>query len=88
MGAIFFAEPLALSKGTLQPGSKIKLILHKSTLCSNGKRSGMFRVDYREPLQSGNLAKDRIRSDKMIYQLMNPQFQRHSQLKSIKSTQT
>ena len=48
----------------------------------------MFRVDYREALQSGNLTKYRIRSDKMFYQLTIPQFQRYSQLKSIKSTQT
>jgi len=79
---------LALSKGALQSGSKIKLILHESTLCINGKCSGMFRVDYREPLQPGDLTKYRIRSDKMIHQLVIPQFQCHSQLKSVKSTQT
>jgi hypothetical protein len=76
-GAIV-GEPLALSKATLQPGSKVELMLHENTLCSNGKRSKIFRVDYREPLPSGNLTKDRIRSDKMIHQLMSSQFQCHS----------
>ena len=48
----------------------------------------MFRVDYREPLQSGNLTKYRIRGDKMIHQLLIPQFQRHRELKSVQRTET
>jgi hypothetical protein len=48
----------------------------------------MFRVDYREPLVSGNLTEYRIRRDKMIHQLLISQFQRHSELKSVQGTQT
>jgi hypothetical protein len=48
----------------------------------------MFWVDYREPLKSGNLTKYRIRRDKMIHQLLIPQFQRHRELKSVQGTQT
>ena len=48
----------------------------------------MFRVDYREPLPSGDLTKYRICRDKMIHQLLIPQFQRHCQLQSIKGAQT
>jgi hypothetical protein len=58
---------LALCKGAFQSGSKIALILHESTLCNNGTRSGKFWVDYREPLQSCNLTKYRICRDKMIH---------------------
>ena len=59
----FFAQSLALGKGALQSGSKIALVWHESTFCDNGRRSRMFWVDYREPLQSGNLTKYRICSD-------------------------
>ena len=48
----------------------------------------MFRVDYREPLESGNLTEYRIRRDKMIHQPLIPQFQRHRELKSVQRTQT
>ena len=48
----------------------------------------MFWFDDREPLQRGNLAKYRISGDKMIQQLLIPQFQRDRQLKSIKGTKT
>ena len=68
----FFAQPLALCKCTFQSGSKIALILHESTLRNNVTPSGMFRVDYREPLESGNLTEYRIRRDKMIHQLLIP----------------
>lgn len=47
----------------------------------------MFWVDYREPLQPGNLTKYPISRDKMIHQLLIPQFQRHRQLESIKGTE-
>ena len=47
----------------------------------------MFWVDYREPLQPGNLTKYRIGGDKMIHQFLIPQFQRHRQLESIKGTE-
>ena len=55
---------------------------------SIGQASGVFGVDYREPLQPGNLTKYGVRGDKVIHQLVTSQFQRHSYLKSIKSTQT
>ncbi len=82
----FFAQPLTLRKCAFQSGSKIALILHESTFCNNGTGSGLFWVDYGEPLQSGNLTKYRICCDKMIPQLLIPQFQCHCQLKSIKGT--
>lgn len=47
----------------------------------------MLRVDYREPLQPGNLTKYPISCDKMIHQLLIPQFQRHRQLESIKGAE-
>ena len=37
---------------------------------------------------SGNLTEYRIRRDKMIHQLLIPQFQRHRELKSVQGTQT
>jgi hypothetical protein len=73
----FFAQPLALRKCAFQSGSEIAVILHKSSICSSGTPSGVFWVDYREPLSSGNLTKYRICRDKMIHQLLIPQFQRH-----------
>jgi hypothetical protein len=84
----FFPEALALGKCNFQSGSKIALILHESTLRNNGTRSGMFGVDYRESLESGNFTEYRICRDKMIHQLLIPQFQRYSELKSIQCTQT
>ena len=48
----------------------------------------MFRVDYREPLESGNLTEYRIRRDKMIHQLLISQLQRHRELKGVEGTQT
>lgn len=37
------------------------------------QRSGKFRVDYREALDSGDLSKYRICTDKIIDQLLIPQ---------------
>ena len=48
----------------------------------------MFRIDYREPPESGNLTGYRICRDKMINQLLIPQSQRHRELKSVQRTQT
>ena len=56
----FIAQSLALCKRIFQPGSKIALILHEGTLRNNRKRSGLFWVDYREPLYSGNLTEAQI----------------------------
>ena len=47
----------------------------------------MFWVNYREPLQPGNLTKYPVSRDKMIHQFLIPQFQRHRQLESIKGTE-
>lgn len=46
----------------------------------------MFRVDYREPLQSSGLTEYRIRRDKMFDQFLIPQLQRNCKLKGIEST--
>jgi hypothetical protein len=48
----------------------------------------MFWIDYRESLQPGNITKYRISGNKMIHQLLVPQFQRDGQLESIKRTET
>ena len=48
----------------------------------------MFWIDYREPLQPGNFTKYRISGNKMIHQLLVPQFQGDGQLESIKRTET
>jgi len=68
----FFAEPFALCQGSFQQGSKIGMILHQSTPCNNSAGSGTFRVNYREPLQSGNVTEYCIRRDKIIHQLLVP----------------
>jgi hypothetical protein len=65
--ADFFLEALALCKGAFQSGSKIALILHEDG-------SGVFWIDDREPLQRGNLTEYRMSGDKMIQQLLIPQF--------------
>ncbi len=47
----------------------------------------MFRVDYREPLQSSDLTEYRIRCNKLIDQILIPQFQCNRKLKRIESTE-
>ncbi len=84
----FFAQSLTFNECALQSGSKIVLILHESALCNNGKDSGMFWIDYREPLQPGNFTKYRIGGNKMIHQFLIPQFECHGKLKSVKRTET
>ena len=48
----------------------------------------MLWVDYREPLQPGNLTEYRISGNEMIHQLLIPQFQPYCKLKRIQGTKT
>jgi hypothetical protein len=57
----------------------------KASYCNDGNWLGMFWVDYRECLPLGNLTKYGITGDKMIDQLLFPQFQRHCKLKGVQS---
>ena len=55
----FFAQPLALCKGSFQSGSKIALILHESTLCNNGNGqecSGLITENPSSPATSQSIA--------------------------------
>ena len=84
----FFPQSLALCNAAFKSGSKIPLILHGSGLYNKGSNSGMVWVDYRKPFEAGNFTKYRICGDKMIHQLLIPQFQCDCQLKSVQGTKT